>query len=106
MRSSLMVPVVNKSVSAEACCSNWPMRSTCAPQLRGELLFGLLLVEELATHAVDLRAQFSNLVFIGDSHLSRTTDQAGEVIAKREIGTGRNRQHCRDYERGSDGWHA
>jgi hypothetical protein len=56
------------------------------------LLFDLPLVEEMATHEVGWLAQFSNMIFRGDLHLSLTTDQAGEdIIAKRQIGPGRNR---------------
>jgi hypothetical protein len=42
-------------------------------------LFGLLVIEELVTHAIDLRAQLSDLVVI-----SLTTDQESEVIARNQ----------------------
>jgi hypothetical protein len=46
----------------------------------------------MATHEVGWLAQFSNMIFRGDLHLSLTTYQAGEdIIAKRQIGPGRNR---------------
>jgi hypothetical protein len=69
-----------------------------------ELLFNRFLVEKLPTDdAVHLRAQVSNMVFIGDLHLGRRERE--DVIAKREISTGCNQPHQRDDQRESDGRH-
>ena len=66
-----------------------------------ELLFDRFLVEKLpADDAVHLRAQVSNMVFIGDLHLGRWGRE--DDIAKREISTGCDQPHHSDDQREPD----
>jgi hypothetical protein len=75
-------------------------RGLAAGQLL-ELPLELLLVEQLsAGGAIDLRAQLGEAVFVGELLLGLARDEPLEyVVAKREIGRGRDRPARHDHDR-------